>query len=88
MKKLSDIVYKPSDVDEKIREVYDMMCEKLNEQLSGLLTKVLTSLEDQDNIVTSSNYMVSRIDRMYDRMKDDVCRHETLCFELATKFDQ
>ena len=25
---------------------------------------------------------------MYERMKVDVGRHETLCFELATKFDQ
>jgi hypothetical protein len=25
---------------------------------------------------------------MYDRMKKDVIRHETLCYELATKFEQ
>ena len=29
-----------------------------------------------------------RIDRMYQAMKGDVRRHETLCYELATKFEQ
>jgi hypothetical protein len=85
---MSDVVYKPSDVDDKIRNVYDMMSNCLRDELAKLLTRVLTSLEDQDNQATSTLYTVSRIDRMYDRMKGDVVRHETLCFELATKFDQ
>jgi hypothetical protein len=32
-------------------------------------------------------YTVDRIDRMYGRMKTDVIRHETLCFEIARKFE-
>ena len=46
------------------------------------------SLEEQDNNAAATNYTVNRIDRMYERMKVDVGRHETLCFELAMKFDQ
>ena len=29
-----------------------------------------------------------RQDRMYDAMKEDINRHETLCFELAMKFEE
>ena len=31
--------------------------------------------------------MVDRADRMYKRIKDEMVRHETLCFELAEKFE-
>ena len=85
---MSSEVYKPSDTDEKISRVYDMMSNRIKEELSKLLEKVLTSLEEQDNNATQTMYTVNRIDRMYERMKVDVGRHETLCFELATKFDQ
>jgi len=32
-------------------------------------------------------YTSERIDRMYQAMKTDVRRHETLCYELATKYE-
>ena len=35
-----------------------------------------------------TKYIVDRIDRMYERMKTDIIRHKTLCFELATKFTE
>ena len=38
--------------------------------------------------MTESNYKIDRVDRMYTRMKEDIGRHETLCFELALKFEQ
>jgi len=44
--KLSHEVYKPSDTDDKIRTVYDLMAERLKEELEKLLSKVLTSLEE------------------------------------------
>ena len=49
---------------------------------------MLDSLARQDNEAASTKYMVDRIDRMYERMKSDIGRHETLCFELATKFTE
>jgi hypothetical protein len=30
---------------------------------------------------------VSTIDKIYTKMKDNVTRHETLCYELATHFE-
>ena len=48
---------------------------------------MLESVADQDNKATETKFMVDRIDRMYERMKADICRHETVCFELATKFE-
>lgn len=44
LKKLSDVVFKPSDIDDKIRGVYDMMSNRMKEELAKLLTKVLSSL--------------------------------------------
>ena len=35
-----------------------------------------------------AKYGYERIDRTYQAMKEDVVRHETLCFELARKFEQ
>jgi hypothetical protein len=63
--------------------VQDLCLNRLKEELEKVLTKVLGSLEEQDNNATETNYTVNRIDRMYERMKVDVGRHETLCFELA-----
>ena len=88
LRKLSSHVFKPSDTDDKIRTVYELMSNRLKEELEKLLTRVLTSLEEQDNQATQTTYTVTRIDRMYERMKIDVGRHETLCYELAVKFDQ
>jgi hypothetical protein len=39
-------------------------------------------------MATETKFKVDRIDRMYERMKTDIGRHETLCFELATKFNE
>jgi hypothetical protein len=48
---------------------------------------MLDRLADQDNNITEVMYTSDRIDRMYQAMKADVLRHETLCYELATKFE-
>ena len=63
------------------------MSEQVKKELDKILTKVLESVADQDNKATETKFMVDRIDRMYERMKADICRHETVCFELATKFE-
>ena len=86
VKKLEVIVHRPSDVDDKIMEVSDQLTERMKKELNKLLTKVLESVARQDNSATETKYMVDRVDRMYERMKTDIGRHETLCFELACKF--
>ena len=86
VKKLEEIVHRPSDVDDKIMEVSDQLTERMKKELNKLLTKVLESVARQDNSATETKYMVDRVDRMYERMKTDIGRHETLCFELACKF--
>ena len=40
-----------------------------------------------DNKITEEGYSFDRIQRVYTAMKADVRRHETLCFELAQKFE-
>jgi hypothetical protein len=44
-------------------------------------------LGEQDTLATETNYRCERIDRMYSNMKEDLIRHESLAFELATKFE-
>jgi hypothetical protein len=41
-----------------------------------------------DTMAMEAKYGCERIDRMYRAMKKDVCRHETLCYELADKFEK
>ena len=60
----------------------------LKKEIGTLYKHVLTTLNDQDIKATESNYTIQRVDRMYRRMKNDITRHETLCYELATKFEQ
>ena len=38
-------------------------------------------------MATTAKFATERVDRMYQAMKADVIRHETLCYELATKFE-
>jgi hypothetical protein len=59
----------------------------VKKELDKILTKVLESVSDQDTKATETKFMIDRIDRMYERMKVDICRHETVCFELANKFE-
>ena len=72
--------------DEKIMRVTEQLSYTMKKELNKLLTKVLESLAEQDSKYTSQKYQVDRIDRMYERMKKDISRHETLCFELTVKF--
>jgi hypothetical protein len=44
-------------------------------------------LAEQDTTATDTNYKCERIDRMYQNMRADVLRHETLSYELAVKFE-
>jgi hypothetical protein len=37
--------------------------------------------------IIEAKYVSDRVERMYKSMKDDLGRHETLCFELANKFE-
>jgi len=42
---------------------------------------------EQDTMAQEAKFGCERIDRMYQAMKKDVVRHETMCFELAKKFE-
>ena len=53
-----------------------------------MLKLVMKSVNGQDEMAIETKYLVDRVDRMYLRMKTDVKRHETLCFELADKFEK
>jgi hypothetical protein len=41
----------------------------------------------QDQNFTEAKYVSDRVERMYKAMKSDLGRHETLCYELANKFE-
>ena len=47
----------------------------------------MEKLFEQDVIVLQANARSDRIDKMYQSMKVDIRRHETLCYEIATKFE-
>ena len=64
------------------------MQNRLKKELNKVITKVMTFLTDQDNVNMQKAYQIDRIDRMYSVMKKEMMRHETLCFEIATKFEQ
>ena len=40
------------------------------------------------NKIEENNFSVDKIDKRVEAMENDVRRHETVCCELATKFDQ
>jgi len=50
-------------------------------------TKFYGFMETSESVTTENKYAMERIDRMYGRMKEDVSRHETLCYEIANKFE-
>lgn len=56
-------------------------------ELDKLMVQVINRLYEQDNSITENKFTTDRVDRMYQAMKEDVKRHETLCYELATKFE-
>lgn len=57
------------------------------EELDKLQTKVFSQLCEQDALSMEIKYACERIDTTYQAMKKDVARHETLCFEIARKFE-
>ena len=61
--------------------------DSLKKELAKLQKKVFASVMSQDNAMFEAKLNTERIDRMYKVVRDDIMRHETLCFELATKFD-
>jgi len=50
-------------------------------------TKFYGFMSAHESTAIENKYAMDRIDRMYRRMKEDVSRHETLCYELANKFE-
>ena len=55
--------------------------------MTKLLGSVMTSLTEQDTLITATTYSCDRIARMQKNMHSDVQRHETLCFELAKRVE-
>ena len=45
-------------------------------------------MAESENLAVEQKYGIERVDRMYNRVKEDVGRHETLCYEIAMKFTQ
>ena len=65
-----------------------MLTSRLKKEIGKILEIVMKSINEQDMLVLETKFLVDRVDRMYARMKSDVSRHETLCFEIADKFEK
>ena len=63
-----------------------MLQTRMKKEMGKMLKMVMESVYNTDNMALETKYLVDRVDRMYVRIKQDVGRHETLCFELADKF--
>ena len=59
----------------------------MKKELGKIGTQCMEKLVEQDSAINECKFTTDRIDRMYGRMKDDIIRHETLCFEIAKKFE-
>ena len=70
-----------------VEENCGKLAEGLNDEMGKLQTKFYSFMNGYENSATENKYSMDRIDRMYKRMKEDVSRHETLCFEIAKKFE-
>jgi hypothetical protein len=87
IKVLDEFARKPNDIYERIDSGDKQIHESVKRELSLLQKQVFNRLGEMDTVATETNYKCSRIDRMYDAMKEDILRHETLAFELALKFE-
>ena len=69
------IVLKSPEVNEKISQSSGHLTERMKKAPNKLLTKVLESINHQENEATMTKYIVDRIDRMYERIvKNDNMR--------------
>ena len=84
---LDNFARRPVDYYQRIDQMGNSVRSSLKKEMDKLLEKVLSSVIQQETQYTETKFTIERIDRMYKRIKDDCCRHETLAFELATKFD-
>jgi SMC interacting uncharacterized protein involved in chromosome segregation len=57
------------------------------EEINSTQTKVFSQLCEQDALSMEIKYACERIENTYQSMKKDVARHESLCFEIARKFE-
>ena len=71
-----------------ITKTCDQMFDRLKLELGKLQTKFFSYVNTSENMAVEHKCAVDRVDRMYNRIKEDVNRHETLCYEIATKFTQ
>ena len=59
----------------------------LSKELVKLQKKVFKSLSEQDEVTIMTKFGQDRTETMYKVMKEDISRHETLCYEIAKKFE-
>ena len=64
------------------------MMNMIKSEMKKVVQMVSEELADQRAITLSNKFIIETNNRMYNRMKEDICRHEQLCYEIATKFDQ
>jgi phage regulator Rha-like protein len=86
--KLSEFAHLPTDFYERLEQSTDMLQNRLKKEIGKILKMVMESVFKTENLALESKYICDRIDRMYLRIKEDVGRHETLCFEIADKFEK
>ena len=71
-----------------IEQSTSKLAEQMKTELGKLQTKFYTYMSAQETSRTEQKYAIERVDRMYTRIKDDITRHETLCFEIANRFEE
>jgi hypothetical protein len=61
---------------DRIGESEDSMMNMIKSEMKKIVTIVSEEMADQRAITLENKYIVDRNNRMYDRMKNDICRHE------------
>jgi methyl-accepting chemotaxis protein len=87
VKRIHSGLTKDKDIYDAITKVEDNLVELQKTESKNIVTKVMESLQKQEVTVSEVSFTVDRANRMYQRIKEEMVRHETLCFELAEKFE-
>ena len=87
-KKLDEYVHRDTNFTQLIEESCEKLADRMKKELGKIQTKVFTHISQQEALAVEQKFSIDRVDRMYRRIKDDVIRHETLSYEIATKFEQ
>ena len=86
-RELNEYARRPVDYYQKIEEMGDLVRQGLQGSMEKLMDDVNTAIFKEKDVVEETRYDCDRMEKKIDGMVADMVRHETVCVEIAQKFD-